>query len=194
MATVARDLRRGMVIDLEGHLWLVQATTVAGTAQRKRVVELRLRNLATGRVAERTLDEDAAVELHETGTRQYQYLYQDGDRHVFMDTETYDQIEVPGSLVEGRGWLLRDGAEFPIQLVDGNPVGVVFPEIVVDEVVETGEAVGSGSSNVWKEAKLASGITIKVPQFTKVGEKVRVLVERREYAGKEGGKKEKESQ
>jgi len=177
-----------MVIELEGHRWVVEGTTLAGTAQRKRVVELRLRNLATGRVADRTLDEDAAVELHETETRQYQYLYQDGDRHVFMDTETYDQIEVPGSLVEGREWLLRDGAEFPIRLVDGNPVQVVFPEIVVDEVVETGEAVGSGSSNVWKDAKLASGITIKVPQFTKVGEKVRVVVERREYAGKEGGK------
>lgn len=185
MVVTPRDFKKGMIIELEGGLWIVEDFHIQGTAQRKPVVECRLRNVRTGRVVERSLDEHMSVESPETETRNAQYLYFDGEKHVFMDTETYDQFEVDAALVEGHEWLLKDGAEFPVRFVQGEPVQVIFPHHVVEEVVETAEPAAGGSTNVWKEAKLASGIVIQVPQHIKVGDHVKVEVATREYMGKE---------
>jgi elongation factor P len=188
MIVTPREFRRGMIIELENDLWVVEDFQIQSTAQRKPIVETRLRSLRSGRVVERSLDEHVSIEAPEVQTRQCQYLYFDGSNHVFMDLETYEELTIPKHAVAGKEWLLRDGAEFPVRLVGGQPVQVVFPHHVVEEVVETGEAVGSGASNVLKEARLASGIVVKVPQFIKVGDRVKIDVETLEYMGKESAK------
>jgi elongation factor P len=84
--------------------------------------------------------------------------------------------------------LLKEGAEFLIRLVDGRPAQVVLPPTFVDEVVETGEPPPGHGGNVLKDARLACGLTVKVPQFIKVGEQVKVDTETHKYHGKEAGK------
>ncbi len=185
MIVTPREFKKGMIIELEGALWSVEDYHIQGTAQRKPMVACRLRNIRTGRVVERSLDEHMSIEAPDTETRQAQYLYFDGQKHVFMDTENYDQFEVDQVLVEGYEWLLKDGAEFPIRFVAGEPVQVVFPHHIVDEVVETAEPAAGGPTNVWKEAKLSSGAVVMVPQHIKVGDKIKVEVATREYMGKE---------
>jgi elongation factor P len=92
-----------------------------------------------------------------------------------MDMETFDQISVPAEVVGAGKWLLKEGAEFVIRLLDGRPAQVVFPAAFVDDVVETAEPSSTGhqGGHVLKDAKLASGLAIKVPLFIGVGEHVR---------------------
>jgi elongation factor P len=106
-----------------------------------------------------------------------------------MDMETYDQLTIPAAIVGNGKWLLKEGPEFVIRLIDNQPVQIVLPPTFVDEVVETAEASGGHTTNVPKDAKLACGLIIKVPLFIKQGEHVRVDTETHKYLGKEAGKR-----
>lgn len=184
------ELKKGTVITLDGAHWIVEDYHIQKTAQRKPVLQVRLRNMRTGHVIERSFNETERVEVPEVATRQFQFLYEDKNGFVFMDAETYDQITLPAELIGKGKWLLKEGAEFAIRLVEGQPVQVVFPPTFVDEVVETGEGSASGhASNVMKDAKLACGLEIKVPQFIRIGDWVRVDTETHKYLGKETPKK-----
>jgi elongation factor P len=103
-----------------------------------------------------------------------------------MNMETFDQITVPSEVIGTSKWLLKEGAEFVIRLVDGQPVQVVFPPTFVSRIVETAEPSSAGhGSNVQKDAKLACGLVIKVPLFIKIGDQVKVDTETHKYHSKE---------
>ncbi|MER3415833.1 MAG: elongation factor P [Gemmataceae bacterium] len=184
----AGELKKGMVIRLDGTLYYVEDYHIQKTAQRKPVLQTRLRHMKTGRIIERAFDEAHPVEQAEVISRPHQFLYADNTGYVFMDSETFEQVTVPQELVGNNKWLLKEGSEFTVRLVEGQPVQVVFPPNFVDQVVETGEPAAGHASNVMKEAKLACGLTIKVPLFIKTGEWVRVDTETHKYLGKESGK------
>src|SRR5439155_3467618 len=121
---------------------------------------------------------------------EYQFLYQDGSDYVFMDKETFDQMTVPADVVGSGKWLLKEGTEFVVRLVDGRPAQVVLPPTFVDEVVETAEpSTAVHSSNIQKDAKLACGLAIKVPLFIRVGDHVKVDTVDHKYHGKESVKR-----
>jgi elongation factor P len=184
----AGQFKKGVVITLDGAHWAVEDYHVQKTAQRRPVLHVRLRNLKTGHVVERGFDEADKFDQPDLQSRAHQFLYADGSAYVFMDAETFDQLSVPAELVGQGKWLLKEGADFLIRLVDGRPAQVVLPPTFVDEVVETGEPSPGHSSNVLKDARLACGLTVKVPQFIKVGEHVKVDTETHKYHGKESAK------
>jgi elongation factor P len=185
----AGHFKKGAVITLEGAHWAVEDYHIQKTAQRRPVLQVKLRNLKTGHVLERTFDEGDKLEQPELQARPHQFLYQDRDGYVFMDSETYDQVTLPADLIGNGRWLLREGAEFVVRLVDGRPAEVVFPPNFVDEVAETGEPVSqSHSGHVMKDARLACGLVVKVPLFIKTGEHVKIDTETHKYMGKESGK------
>jgi elongation factor P len=181
----AGDFKKGMVIRVEGGNWVVEDYHVQQAAKRHSVLHARLRNLKTGHVAERAVDEADRVEEPDLQSRPHGFLFQDGDGYVFMELETFDQIAVPAEVLgEGR-WLLKEGAGFTIRLIEGKPVEVVLPPTFADEVVETADPAGSDHSQVLKDARLACGLTVKVPHFIKVGEHVRIDTASHRYHGKE---------
>jgi elongation factor P len=146
--------------------------------------------MKNGHVVERGFDEADKFEQPELQSRTHQFLYGDGLDYVFMDAETFEQVPVPAALVGGNKWLLKEGAEFVVRFVDGRPAAVVFPPAFVDEVAQTAEpSSATHGSHVLKDATLACGLTIKVPQFIRVGEHVRVDTETHKYLGKESAKR-----
>jgi elongation factor P len=107
-----------------------------------------------------------------------------------MDKETFDQMTVPADAVGNGKWLLKEGTQFVVRLVDGRPVQVEFPPTFVDEVVETAEpSTAVHSNNIQKDAKLACGLPIKVPLFIRVGDHVKVDTVDHKYHGKESVKR-----
>ena len=146
--------------------------------------------MKTEHIVERSFDEADRFEQPEVQSRNHQFLYADRDGHGFMDTETFDQVTVPAAVVGAGKWLLKEGAEFVIRLLDGRPAQVVLPAAFVDDVVETAEPSSAShqGGHVLKDATLASGLAIKVPLFIRVGEHVRVDTETHRYLGKESGK------
>ena len=186
----AGQFKKGVVIAFEGAHWIVEDYHVQKTAQRRPVLQTRLRHLKTGHVVERSFDEADRFEQPDVQSRNYQFLYADRADYVFMDSETFDQITVPAEVVGSGKWLLKEGAEFVVRLIDGRPTQVVLPAAFVDEVVETAEPSSAShqGGHVLKDAKLASGLAIKVPLFIRVGEHVRVDTETHKYLGKESAK------
>ena len=184
----AGQFKKRAVITLDGAHWVVEDYHVQKTAQRHPVLHVKLRNMKTGHLVERTFNEADKFEQPELQSRTHQYLYADGAAYVFMDAVTFDQITVPAEVVGHGKWLLKEGMEFVVRLVDGRPAEVVLPPTFVEEVVETGERSSGHGGDVWKDAKLACGLTIKVPQFIKVGDHVNVDTETHKYHGKESGK------
>lgn len=179
-------LRKGMVIRWEGQLYTVLDYHQAQTGKQKPTVHIKLRSLQTGRTTERTLDEIGSIDEVPTETREFQYLYQDGDDRVFMDTQTYEQYPVRAESLGDAADFLVEEQTYRFLTVEGTPVVLQLPPQVVLEVVDTAppEHAG-GTTNVYKEARLASGLVIQVPLFIKTGDKVRVTTDSRQYQGKE---------
>ena len=183
----ARDFRKGVVITLDGAHWFVEDYHIQKTAQRRPVLHVKLRNMKTRLVVERSFDEADQFDQPDLQSKAHQYLYHDKSGYVFMDSETFDQVAVSDELVGNGKWLLREGAEFVIRFVDGAVAEVAFPPNFFDEVTETAEpSIGAHATNVMKDATLACGLVIKVPLFIKVGDRVKVDAETHKYMGKEG--------
>ncbi len=185
----AGQFKKGVVITFEGLNWIVEDYHIQKTAQRRPVLQTKLRNMKTGTIVERGFDESDRFESPELASKNHQFLYHDHSGYIFMDMETYDQITIAPEFVGNGKWLMKEGTEFVIRFVDNQPVQIALPPTFVDEVIETAEASGGHTTNVPKDAKLACGLVIKVPLFIKQGEQVRLDTETHKYLGKETGKR-----
>ncbi len=180
------DFHKGMVIRHEGELYTILDFNVAQTGKQKATVHVKLRAIKTGHTGERTLDQLGKVEEVPTEIRSMQYLYASGQERVFMDTETFEQYPLTEDMLVDSVPFLVEEEQYRILLIDGRPVSLQLPPIVVLEVVDTAPVEhAGGSTNVHKEARLNSGITVQVPLFIKNGDKIRVKTDNREYQGKE---------
>ncbi len=186
--TTARDFKKGVVITLDGSHWIVEDYHTQKMAQRRPVLHVKLRNMKTRHVVDRTFDEADQFDQPDLQSKPHQYLYHDKSSHVFMDSETFAQVAVPEELVGTGKWLLKEGAELPIRFLDGTVAEVVFPPNFIEEVTDTAEpSSASHASNVVKDATLACGLVVKVPLFIRMGNQVKVDTATHTYMGKEGG-------
>ena len=180
------QLHKGMVIRHEGHLLTVEDYNVARTGKQRATVHVKLRALKDGHSVERSLDELGKIEEVPTEYRQMQYLYAAGQEHVFMDTETYEQTPLSKELLGDALPVLVEEETYRFLTVEGQVASIQLPDVVVLEVVDTAPVQhAGGSSNVYKEAKLKSGVLVQVPLFIKNGDRIRIKAENHEYLGKE---------
>jgi elongation factor P len=179
-------VRKGMVIRHGGHLFKITDVISAQTGKQKGTVHVKMRALRDGHLSERSLAELGKVEEVPTAIRSMQYLYSSGSERVFMDTESFEQYEL-GEDVVGEAWdFLVEQETYRFLTVEGQPVSLQLPATVVLEVVDTAPVEhAGGSANVMKEAKLNSGLMVRVPLFIKNGDRIRVGTEHRDYQGKE---------
>ncbi|OGQ49855.1 MAG: elongation factor P [Deltaproteobacteria bacterium RIFCSPLOWO2_02_FULL_57_26] len=171
----ATQLRPGMIIIYEGDLYRVASVKHLTPGNKRGFMQTKLKNLRTGLGTENKFRSEDRVERATLETRSMQYLYEDGDLHTFMDTESYEQTSLPAEDVgEILSFLLPDHI-VQIEFFDGKPVGISPPPSVDLEVVETEPSMkGATASASYKPAKLETGITIHVPPFVQVGDRVRV--------------------
>ena len=184
--SLTEQLRKGMVIRHDGHLYTVADFHVAQTGKQKPTVHVKLRSLKDGRQTERTLDQIGTVEEVASAMREMQYLYASGQERIFMDTQTYEQYaQTTDQLAEACDYLVEEQT-YRFLSIEGQPVALQLPAIAVMEIIDTAppEHAGGGS-NVYKEAKTASGRTVMVPLFIKTGDRIRVKTDSGEYQGKE---------
>jgi len=145
-------------------------------------VRTKLKNVRTGAVIERTFRADERVEQAIVEKREMQYLYRDGDDYVFMDTTSYDQMQVsPSALGEAANYL-TEGSHAILQLYGQEIVGVDLPAAVELTVSQTEPGVqGDRVSGARKPATLETGLVVQVPLFVNPGEKVKVDTRTGEY-------------
>jgi elongation factor P len=179
----ASELRPGMAIRIGGELYKVIAAEYhAGGGKMGGVTHAKLRSLKTGTVREWRFRADEPVETIEPERQMMQYLYTDGTMSYFMNAETFEQVAVENRRLGLAARYLKEEMTVPVEFVDGQPVGIVFPDVVEVKVEDTAPPQHTqGTDNVWKEARLENGLTVMVPPFIAPGETIRVEVETGKY-------------
>jgi elongation factor P len=184
MATT-NDLKNGMTLDLDGVLWNVVEFQHVKPGKGGAFVRTKLKNLKTGQVVDRTFNAGTRVDVAMVEKREMSYLYADGTDYVFMDTQTYDQIHVPGEIVADMRSYLLENMTANVQLHDGIPLSIELPASVELVIKHTDPGVqGDRSTGGTKPATLETGAEIQVPLFVSTGEKVKVDTRDGRYLGR----------
>ena len=139
------------------------------------ILHLKLKNLKTGAVTESKFQPEDKVEQAYLDKREMQYIYQDGDGYVFMDTETSDQITLPQGGSAIRCSIMKESNKAQVVFYDGKPLSLELPATVELKVVETEPSVkGATAAAQYKPATLETGLKITVPPFVGIGELIAV--------------------
>jgi elongation factor P len=171
----ATQLRPGMIIIHEGNLYRITVVKHLTPGNKRGFMQTKMKNLKTGVGTEYKFRSEDRVEQATLQTRQMQYLYAEGNLHTFMDTENYEQIALNTEDIGDILPFLLPNEVVEVELYDGKPIGVSPPSTVDLEVVDTEPSMkGATASASYKPAKLETGVTIQVPPFIQVGDKVRV--------------------
>ena len=182
MAVTTNDLRNGMTLDLPEGLFGVVEFQHVKPGKGGAFVRTKLKNVRTGAVIERTFRADERVEQAIVEKREMQYLYRDGTDYVFMDTVSYDQIQVSPDTLGDAAHYLKEGDTAVLQRYGEEIVGVDLPAAVELSVAETEPGVqGDRVSGARKPATLETGLVVQVPLFVNPGERVKVDTRTGEY-------------
>lgn len=175
MAVTTNDLRNGMTLDLSEGLFSVVEFQHVKPGKGGAFVRTKLKNVRTGAVIERTFRADERVEQAIVDKREMQYLYRDGADFVFMDSSSYDQMQVsPASLGDAANYL-KEGDSAVLQVYGAEIVGVDLPAAVELAVAETEPGVqGDRVSGARKPATLQTGLVVQVPLFVNPGDRIKV--------------------
>jgi elongation factor P len=182
---LANQLKPGTAVIVDGRAVMVESTTVAGTAQRRRTFHVKMRDIVTGQNLEKSFGETDKFEEPELLRREAQLSYRKGRDHFFMDSEDYQEYALSDEQLGRAKQFLKEGENYRLLILDGRPVGVELPASAVFEVTNTAAPTHAAQgSNALKEATLDNGLVVRVPPFIKVGEKIRISTETLEYLGK----------
>jgi elongation factor P len=175
MAVSTNDLKNGMSLDLPEGLFSVVEFQHVKPGKGGAFVRTKLKNVRTGAVIERTYRADEKLEQAIIDKRDMQFLYRDGDDYVFMDTSTYEQLQVPSSALGDAANYLKESDGAILQLYAEEIVGVDLPAAVELKVRDTEPGVqGDRVSGARKPATLETGLVVQVPLFVNTGEMIKV--------------------
>jgi elongation factor P len=167
------DFKTGLTIEVDGGIWRVIDFQHVKPGKGAAFVRSKLRNLRTGAIQEKTFRAGEKVAKAQIDNRRMQYLYASGDQHVFMDNESYEQIELPSTAIEYELKFLQENMEVSIMMYHGETLGVELPNTVTLEVTETEPGIkGDTASGGTKPATLETGLTVQVPFFINQGDKL----------------------
>jgi translation elongation factor P len=179
------DLRPGMTFQYEGNLYVVLEYSHNKTARAAANIRVKMKNMRTGSTTEITFGNNEKVARARIEKRKMQYLYDTGDMLVFMDNETYDQIEIPAENLRWEINFLKPSDDVEVTSFEGEILGVALPINVPFVVTETEPAVrGDTATSATKNATIETGFQIKVPLFISEGETVIVNTVDGKYQGR----------
>ncbi|MGM0239134.1 elongation factor P [Enterococcus sp. AZ103] len=167
------DFKTGLTIEFDGDIWRVVDFQHVKPGKGAAFVRSKLKNLRTGGVQEKTFRAGEKVAKAQIDNRKMQYLYDDGTNHVFMDVNSYDQIEIPHQQIEAEMQYVLENTEVNVIMYGSEILGVDLPNTVILTVAETEPNIkGDTSSGGGKRAVLETGLTVNVPFFINQGDKL----------------------
>jgi elongation factor P len=171
----ATQLRPGMVIQLEGDLYAIFSVEHRTPGNKRGAMQTRMRNLRTGAIIDHKFRAEDSVDRAIVDEIEFEFLYSDGEGHHFMNLESYEQLALGRDVLGDAVEYLTPNLAVKLEFYDGKAIGVQLPDTVDLAVVETEPGIQKATaSSVMKPAKLETGLTIQVPPFINIGDKVRV--------------------
>jgi elongation factor P len=186
MATFStNDFRSGLKVMLEGDPCSILDNEFVKPGKGQAFNRVKLRNLKTGRVWERTFKSGESLEGADVMDRTMEYLYSDGEFWHFMEPDTYEQYQADAAAVGDASQWLKEQDPCEVTLYNGAPLSVAPQNFVELEITQTDPGLkGDTASGGTKPATLSTGAVIKVPLFLSEGEVVRVDTRTGEYQGR----------
>ena len=176
------EARKGITIELDGVLYQVLDFEHIKMGRGSAQVRLRLRDMRGGHTIDRSFQATAKFTRARVERQAVQYLYEDGDLHYFMNTETYDQTPLSGSQVGDAAAYLSENAGCQLLMYGDEPIGIELPPSVELRVAETDPGVkGDTAQGATKPAKLETGLTVQVPLFISLDDRIKVDTRSGEY-------------
>lgn len=182
---IVNELKPGSSFEYEGNLYQVLNLQLNKTAMRQMIVKVKVKNLRTAVINELSFTGGDKVELAHIDKRVMQYLYDDGTSLVFMDNETYEQIEIPKARLTWEMQFMKPNDNVTISMYENEILGVILPDKVELQVTECEQAVkGDTATSASKNAVVETGLEIKVPLFIQSGEMVIISTADGKYNGR----------
>ncbi len=182
MKIEAVSIRPGNVLEHKNKLWLVTKIQHTQPGKGGAYMQVEMKDLRSGTKLNERFRSAEAVERARLDTKDYQYLYTDGDMITLMDSETYEQISLHKDLVGESAVFLQDGMKIVLESHDGNPIHASLPEHVALTITEADPVVkGQTAASSYKPAILENGVRVMVPPFIGSGDKVVVNTSSFEY-------------
>ncbi len=179
------EIRPGNILEHNGGLWAAVKVQHVKPGKGGAFAQVELRNLRNASKLNERFRSADKVERVRLEQKDQQFLYKQEDMLVFMDAETYEQIELPAELLGDRLPFLQDGMTVVIEYYESEALNVTLPEKVICTVAETEPSVkGQTQANSFKPALLDNGLRITVPPFINSGEKIEVMTETFEYVSR----------
>lgn len=180
------QFKNGTHIEVDGTIYRILEFQHVKPGKGGAFVRTKLRRIDDGSVIDKTFRAGEKFRPVRTESKKMQFLYESGDAVVFMDSRTYDQIELDASLAEGAMKWVKPNDEVDILFVDENPTDVQVPSAIDMEVVKTepglkGDTASGGGT---KPATLETGVEVQVPLFIEEGEVIRVDTRSGEYVSR----------
>ncbi|MFA9559423.1 elongation factor P [Evansella sp. AB-rgal1] len=165
------EFKTGLTIEVDGGIWQVMEFQHVKPGKGAAFVRSKLRNLRNGSVQEKTFRAGEKVGKAHLENRKMQYLYASGDTHTFMDTESYEQLELPAAQLTVQLKYLKENMEVHILIYQGETLGIEVPNTVELEVTETEPGIkGDTASGGTKPATVETGLIVQVPFFVNQGD------------------------
>ena len=177
------EIKPGNVLDHDGGLWAAVKVDHVKPGKGGAFAQVELKNLRTGTKLNERFRSADKVEKVRLEQKDQQFLYENDGMLVFMDTETFEQIELPADLLGERRPFLQDGMQIVVEFYDEEALNASLPGKVVCKIVETEPVVkGQTAANSFKPAILDNGVKVMVPPFISKDEAIVVNTETMEYS------------
>ena len=179
------DIRPGNILEHEGGIWKVAKIQHTQPGKGGAFMQVEMKNLEDGRKTNIRYRSADTVEKVRLDTKDFQFLFADGDNFVFMDEENYEQITIAAKLLGDEAAFLQDGMQVTLEMYDERPISVQLPDTIEATIVEADAVVkGQTASSSYKPAILDNGVRVMVPPHISSGTRIVVDVYAKEYVRK----------
>lgn len=179
------DIKNGMTVIIDGKLCVIVEFQHVKPGKGSPFVKIKLKNLRTGSITVETFNTNIKIEKAHVEKSKSQFLYMSGEDYVFMNNETYDQMELSKDTLGDNAKYLKEGLDIQIAMYEGEIIGIDLPEKIEYQVSSTEPAVkGNTTSSAMKDATLENGLVVKVPLFINEGETIVVSTLDASYCGR----------
>lgn len=181
----AGDFRKGIKIVIDAQPFEMTHCEFVKPGKGQALYRTRMRNLISGRFLEVTYRSGDSLEAADVRSGDGSYSYFDGTNYIFMDNESFEQVELPGDVCADQMGLIKENTPCALVFWNDKLIGVQPPKQVILEVTHTDTAArGNTATNVTKPATVETGTEVQVPAFINIGDKIKIDVETRAYMGR----------
>jgi elongation factor P len=181
------DIRKGLKVLMDGNPYTVVEFQFVKPGKGAAFTRTKMKNLLTGNVLERNLRSGERLEPADVETKTMQYLYADADSFVFMDTSTYDQVQIPRETVGDQSAFMPENINVEVLFFNGRAVDVTLPNFIEQKVIEADPGFrGDTATGATKPVKIGTGASINVPLFISVGDVIKIDTRSGQYLERVG--------